>query len=559
MYRILSLLICLSVFLPNTAFAKDIDASSTLTEATVYTNRAKLTRVAKISLPKGEHKIIISGLSSRIFTDSLRAKGTAIGKVTLGAVTYKSVTQAELIKPREKELNDQLVALQDKKKLVHAEKAALQIQKTFLENIGKSVIQKENEDITRLDLNPESWKTASSMMHAQIVNNLKQSLTLDQNMRDLTKQEAQIRAELSKLRTGQRSTLEVSIPVEATSATTLTLNLDYQIPNASWTPLYDARLSTKDENLDLILYGSVHQNTGEDWTDIKLTLSTAQPHRGTGQPDLGPKWVYLASPNITMGAARGRISEMKSNAYGGAMPMASSEMDSLMEADFAREESVVEIKQAQINTEGFVSEYIIPGPSSVLADGSKSKLLIGTFKTETSLYTEIKPQLSNQAYLVSQSTLLGDAPILPGRINLFRDDAYVGQSHTPLLRPGQKKNLAFGIDDNVSVTRRALKDEKSEEGLIDVDRVLERHFLTEIVNLHKEPVKIVVLQNTPVSQDEDIEVSILKTVTTQSYKKDFDKIKGLMRWNATLAPKEQKDIKLGWRVVWPKDKTLNGL
>ena len=559
MYRILSLLICLSVFLPNTAFAKNIDTSSTLTEATVYTNRAKLTRVAKISLPKGEHKIIISGLSSRIFTDSLRAKGTAIGKVTLGAVTYKSVTQAELIKPREKELNDQLVALQDKKKLVHAEKAALQIQKTFLENIGKSVIQKENEDITRLDLNPESWKTASSMMHAQIVNNLKQSLTLDQNMRDLTKQEAQIRAELSKLRTGQRSTLEVSIPVEATSATTLTLNLDYQIPNASWTPLYDARLSTKDENLDLILYGSVHQNTGEDWTDIKLTLSTAQPHRGTGQPDLGPKWVYLASPNITMGAARGRISEMKSNAYGGAMPMASSEMDSLMEADFAREESVVEIKQAQINTEGFVSEYIIPGPSSVLADGSKSKLLIGTFKTETSLYTEIKPQLSNQAYLVSQSTLLGDAPILPGRINLFRDDAYVGQSHTPLLRPGQKKNLAFGIDDNVSVTRRALKDEKSEEGLIDVDRVLERHFLTEIVNLHKEPVKIVVLQNTPVSQDEDIEVSILKTVTTQSYKKDFDKIKGLMRWNATLAPKEQKDIKLGWRVVWPKDKTLNGL
>ncbi|MBL4589469.1 MAG: mucoidy inhibitor MuiA family protein [Alphaproteobacteria bacterium] len=559
MYRILSLFICLSVFLPHTAFAKNIDASSTLTEATVYTNRAKLTRVAKISLPKGEHKIIISGLSSRIFTDSLRAKGTAFGKVTLGAVTYKSVTQAELIKPREKALNDQLVTLQDKKKLVNAEKSALKIQKIFLENIGKNIVQKENENIARLDLDPESWKTASSMMHTQIIDNLKQSLILDQNMRDLTKQEAQIRAELSKLRTGQRSTLEVSIPVEATSATTLTLDLDYQIPNASWTPLYDARLSTKDETLDLILYGSVQQNTGEDWTDIKLTLSTAQPHRGTGQPDLGPKWVYLASPNIAMHAARGRISEMKSNTFGGAMPMASSEMDSLMETDFAREESVVEIKQAQINTEGFVSEYIIPGPSSVLADGSKSKLLIGTFKTETSLYTEIKPQLSNQAYLVSQSTLLGDAPILPGRINLFRDDAYVGQSYTPLLRPGEKKNLAFGIDDNVSVTRRALKDEKSEEGIVNIDKVLERHFLTEIVNLHKEPVKIVVLQNTPVSQNEDIEVTILKTVTTQGYKNDFDKIKGLMRWNTTLAPKEQKDIKLGWRVIWPKDKTISGL
>ena len=553
MLRVSSFILCLSLIIPTTSFAKDIDANSTLTEATVYTNRAKLTRVAKVSLPKGEHKIIIGGLSPRIFTDSLRAKGTAQGKVTLGAVTYKTVTQAELIKPREKELNDQLVTLQDKKQLINAEKSALSIQKTFLQNIGKNIVQKENEDISKLDLDPESWKTASTSMHTQLVENMKQNLALDQSLRDIAKQETKIRTELSKLRTGQRSTLEVSIPVEATSATTLTLNLDYQIPNASWTPLYDARLSTKDENLDLVLYGSVNQRTGEDWNDIKLTLSTAQPHRGTSQPDLGPKWVNLYEARARKAA---QFSTIASNIAGSYAPAESMEADRMEMLD---EESVVEIKQAQINTEGFVSEYIIPGPSSVLADGSKSKLLIGTFKTDTSLHTEIKPQLSNKAYLVSQSTLLGEAPILPGQINLFRDDAYVGQSYTPLLRPGEKKNLGFGIDDNVSVTRRALKDEKSEEGLVNVDQVIERHFLTEIVSLHKEPAKIVVLQNTPVSQDEDIEVTILKTETTQGYENDFDKIKGLMRWEAELAPKEQKDIKLGWRVIWPKDKTLNGL
>ncbi|MGB1077055.1 MAG: mucoidy inhibitor MuiA family protein [Bdellovibrionales bacterium] len=557
MLRFTSTLLCLSCLLPQSAFAKDIPTDSKLVEATVYTNRANLTREAKIMLPQGDHNIVIEGLPQNIFTDSLRAKGTSNGKVTLGAVTYKMVTQAELIKPREKELNDQLLAIQDQKTVMNAEKQALEIQKKFLENIGQSVSQKENEDIARLDLDPEAWKKASSTMHTQIADNLKQSIALDQKLRELTKEETRIRTELNQLRTGQRSTYQVSIPVEAQTATTLTLSLDYQINNASWRPIYDARLSTESADLDLVLYGSVTQNTGEDWTDIKLNLSTAQPHRGAGQADLGPMWVNL---NNYAKRGGGQFNEIAANKVSSvrlnALSFGSAESDMAMEEVAA---APVEIRQAQINTQGFISEYAIPGPSTVSADGSESKLLIGSFKTETKLHAEIKPQLSNQAYLVGRATLLGEAPILAGQVNLFRDDAYVGQSYLPLLRPGEKKNLAFGIDDSISVTRRALKDKTSETGIIGKDRVLERHFLTEIVNLHKTPFDIVLLQNTPVSQDEDIDVEILRAETTAGYEMDADKIKGLMRWKATLEPKAQKDIKLGWKVSWPEDKTINGL
>ena len=193
------------------------------------------------------------------------------------------------------------------------------------------------------------------------------------------------------------------------------------------------------------------------------------------------------------------------------------------------------------------------------SDGSESKLLIGSFETETKLHVEVKPQLNQQAYLVARSVLLGEAPILPGKINLFRDDSYIGQSHMPLLRPGEEQNLAFGVDDNVSVAHRSLKDKASEEGLIGKSRVLERQFVTEIINLHKKPFEVVLLQNTPVSKDENIKVVIDKGMTTSGYEVDTDNIKGVMRWVQTLKPKEQKDITLGWKVMWPDGQVVDGL
>ncbi|HEY8191720.1 MAG TPA: DUF4139 domain-containing protein, partial [Alphaproteobacteria bacterium] len=179
--------------------------------------------------------------------------------------------------------------------------------------------------------------------------------------------------------------------------------------------------------------------------------------------------------------------------------------------------------------------------------------------TDNEIRIQVKPQMSAEAYLVAHTKLKGDSPILAGPVSLFRDGAFVGQTHLPLLRPGQESDLAFGVDDQISVKRRTLKDERGEAGMLAKDSVVERHFVTEIENLRNKPVKIVVLETIPESQDEQIRAEVVTSTTTPGYMKDTQNVKGLLRWEVPLAAKQKSEVKLGWRVSWPKGENISGI
>lgn len=545
------------------AHAADITAESSLKAATVYTGRATLTRHAVVEVPAGSHTLIFSGLSADLLPDSLRAEGSSVSKVTFGALSHKLVTGSELAAPREKELNDQLLTLDDQRKVLEAEKQALTDKKTFLAALGQQGALRTQENIAEINLKPEQWTAAATAIYTQTAETLKALLAHDVELRGLNLQIQKLQQELAQLRTGQRNSYQVTLPLEVAAATTLSVDISYQIPGATWTPLYDARLDTKSGKLDLIQYGSVKQNSGEDWTNIALTLSTAQPQRGTQLPDLTPFWLSLYEPQNYGGMTGASINSMgmmqdKAEMSVRAAP-AAAPMEMAMGTVAAPEPVAAEFSVATIETGGFVSEYRIPGPSVVKADGTESKLMIGAFDSDSKMQIQIKPQISTDAYLVANTTLKGESPVLPGAVNLFRDGAFVGQSSLPLLRPGEDQDLAFGIDDQVSVKRKMLKDQKSEAGVISKDTVLERHMITEIQNLHATAVDISVLETVPASQNKEIRSEILADQTTPGYKADVKNIKGLLEWKLHVEPKKKSEVKLGWKVSWPQDKTISGL
>lgn len=549
-------ILCLLVLTPSLAKADDFPVDSKLTAATVYTNRATLTRRAVVEIPAGAHKVVFEGLPANILTDSLRAEGMAVGSVTLGALTHKQKIEAELTAPREKALNDQLEDFQDQKSLIEVEQKALSIKSEFLTNLGKHAGARTNEEISDINLNPEEWAAAAESIHAGLAENFKADLAYDIKIRGLDRQIAKVKAELAQLRTGQRYVYEVAVPLEAKNATKLTLDLSYQVPNASWRPLYDVRLETENGDLALIQYGAVLQNTGEDWTDVALTLSTAQPHRGTDLPPMQTMWidVWDGKPRSVAKAKRMAVMEVQSRSA------VSAELDDTVSGLYYAPEEKAQFAGAEIKTGGFVSEYVIAGPSTVAADGSESKLMIGRFDTENKLQVHVKPQMSTSAILAGRMKLKGDSPVLPGQANLFRDGAFVGQTSLPLLRPGEESKLAFGIDDQVSIERHVMKDEKSEAGvLMAKDNVLERQYKTIVRNLHSQPVEIVVFETVPVAKDEKIKVEILGKETTPNYETDAFDIKGLLSWTKTLEGKKDMTVNLGWKVSWPHDHNISGL
>lgn len=544
---------------PSMAQAEEIKAQSHLTAATVYMDRATLTRQAIVDIPAGAHTVVFEGLSAAMMTDSLRAEGAAQAKVTFGALSNRLVTGADLIAPKEKELNDQLLILQDQRRGIEAEKQALGEKQTFLTNLSQQAAARTRENISDVNLKPDQWTLAAQTIHDEMAQTLKGQITQDAALRDIDNQMNKIQLELNMLRTDQRNAYTVTIPLEAAAATRLTVDLSYQIPEVSWSPLYDARFDTKTGKLELIQYGAVRQNSGEDWNGIALTLSTAQPQRGAGLPDLGPLWILLDEPENFRSSEMVRWKKMTESASDSAVMAGAANAPMPAAAPMEMMEEKADFAVAQIDTGGFVSEYHIPGPSTVKADGTESKLMVGAFETESKMQVQIKPQMSTDAYLVSRATLKGEAPVLPGLVNLFRDGAYVGQSSLPLLRPGEDQDLAFGVDDQVSVKRKILKDERSEAGVINRDSVLEKRFVTEIQNLHTQPVEVSVMETAPVAQNDQIRVEILKEETTAGYKDDVRHIKGLMEWTLALDPKAKSEVKLGWKVSWPKDKRLSGL
>jgi uncharacterized protein (TIGR02231 family) len=535
------------------ARADEIEVDSRIVAATVYPNRATVTREAVVDLPAGSSVMVFHGLPAHLLTDSLRIEGQAAGTVTFGALMHRLESQAELVAPKEQELVARIERLKDQRREIEAERQGLSAQRQFLEHLGDQAGNRISEEIAELRLAPEEWSQAALAIGSSMQTLLKADLAHQIAIRDLDRTVKSLETELSQLHTGRRNTYAVQIPLAADQPTSLTVHLRYQLPGVSWRPLYDARLDTKTGELSLIQYGAVRQNSGEEWHAIRLVLSTAQPHRGASMPGLKPLWVDLYEPGrreraeereITRLAAPQKSLKMSADALSGAGSA------NLEEAEFAGPE---------MQTDGFVTEYAIPGQVRVASDGTESKLMCGSFSTDNRLQIQIKPQVSNEAFVVSHATLAGEAILLPGKASLFRDGAYVGQLELPLLRPGQAQEIGFGVDDRIAVTRNVLKDVRSDPTLLSRNNQRERQVATVIMNQGTAAVDVIVLETIPVARHDDIEVKILEDQTTKGYEQDVDDIKGLLRWQIPLASGGQTRLTLGWQVSWPKDREISGL
>ena len=67
--------------------------------------------------------------------------------------------------------------------------------------------------------------------------------------------------------------------------------------------------------------------------------------------------------------------------------------------------------------------------------------------------------------------------------------------------------------------------------------------------------KLILEDQVPVAEHADIQVETLPGTTPPTERDPRDR-RGVLAWALDLAPGEAKDVKLGWRVRWPADKTV---
>ena len=339
--------------------AAEVDASSAVDAVTVYPDGASITRLITLDLPAGDNSAVLKDFPLTLDPSSLRVEGEAGAKLTIGAIDAKPPRAAPPVNLPE--LDKRIEALKDQRADLQGAINAAAARRKFAERFAETSpagIGDKGEARPIAD-----WRAAFAAVGDEVA-------SADTAIRDAERKQRELDREIARLEADRAqkppSKLEVRIEVAAAAATRATLRVTYAVRNARWTPLYDARLDTgardRKPALELVRRAEITQNTGEDWSNVALSVSTVRTARGGSAPDLNSLIVQYPPPPRASASISGALdNERKLQRYAPASKMAE------MKFDRAEEQ------QAAAEIGGFQVVFKIPGRVSLGAsEGAKS-------------------------------------------------------------------------------------------------------------------------------------------------------------------------------------------
>jgi uncharacterized protein (TIGR02231 family) len=536
-------LVLLAALAVTPAGAADLPVTSGVDAVTVYPDGATVTRIIALDLPAGDSTLVAKDFPLTLDASSLRVEGEAGTKLTIGAIDTRPprpVPPANL-----SEIDKRIEALKDERANWQGAIAAAEARRKFAERFAESSPAGLGEKGEARPLS--EWRAAFAAVSEEVA-------AADTAIRDAQRKQREIDREIARLESDRAAKppakLEVRIDLAAQAASRATLRVTYTVRNARWTPLYDARLDTgtKDRKpaLELVRRAEIVQNTGEDWSNVTLGVSTLRTARGGNAPELSTlivQYPQLPRPMAAGSASDSAAPRALKQAQVAAAPPPQSE---------ARERA--EEQQAAVEASSFQVTFRIPGRVSIgAAEGAKS-LRIATATIAPALLVRSAPVMDPTAFLEASFKQAEDAPLLPGRVSIYRDGTFVGRGRMAAAGKDEMVRLGFGADDKVKIERSVLKRNEGSAGLIvTTSKTDERSFKTTVRNGHDFPIRIAIEDQLPVSENEDIVVEMLPSTTAPTATNIRDK-RGVLEWSFEAKAGEVKDINFAWRMRWPKDK-----
>lgn len=543
------------------ASAADVVALSAIDAVTVFPAGAEVTRAAKVTLVAGEQRIVFPDLPAQAIPASIRVEGKATGKLDIGSVDTRRLfvprSDPASSEAERRKLEDQIEALRDTRAVYDGQVHAADTQRKLLENLTELPRVAPAPQLTAAP--PVDWKSILATIGSGSVEAKRTELEGKAKIRETDRQIKDLQGKLAAIAPNREERTEVAVSVTAGAALDADMTLRYQVASASWTPFYDARLMTGSKSappkLDLTRRAAITQTTGEAWTNIALQLSTTRPSVGASAPDLPTMSVdYLpdappAAPVASAAPTSMARSVMKSAKSIGAI---ADEPDSLQAETVLRQDASE--RRAEVTQAPFQAIYGVPGRVTVLPTGEMKRVALMEESIEPSLLVRTVPKLDAKAYLYAKLVLPKSSALLPGAVSLFRDGTFVGTGKLPLLAPGEEHELGFGADDAIRVKHAIAEDKRGEKGLISSSKTDTRNYKITVKNLHERAMAVTVFDHIPVSQQQDIKVTL--TARPQPTKTDVEDKRGVLSWESKLEADQEQIIEFGYQVVWPGAKAI---
>ncbi len=547
------------------------EVTGSVSEVIVYRGQALVTRTIELDLPQGGSELVVRKLPNKVVPESLYAQ--ASGDVTVSSVRYRERAVEEDTREEVKKLDAEIEKLQTN--LHHAEMNLRLINDnrgsiSKLENLTISAGQSDL-DRSLLQFDPlqklfDHIETKRGEYHTK-------QLELDDEILALKKQLELLQRKRNELRAGRsRSEREVVLVVSSPAAGEAAIQLRYLVNDAGWLPQYNLRAEPAKSAVSIEYNAVIHQASGEDWTNVAMSLSTAQPTMEAGAPELEPMEVMLTPGAPGMGRAlfkklrsvgvrpsvvdeaeepvyrdlsdqfqqlersRRQIARKGKVAQDTLNVMAAGRQMMELQAD---KDAVQKIKSAEkklARTEGVSITYDLPGKLSMPSRSDQQLLTIAAFRAKAEFLHIATPLLTDYVYLQADITNNSKTIMLAGPASMYLDGGFVGKANIELVTIGEEFTAGFGVDSQVRITRE-FKDKKVDT--LWGNRVEEYDYRIAIDNYKNMPVKLRLLERIPYTEDEDLEIENFKTNTALSKDPEYLRArgdKGILRWDLALKP-----------------------
>lgn len=540
MKSILIAVLVLSASVVQAQTEKPVD--SKISGVTVFLSRAQVTREVKARLDAGKTTLVVTGLTASLDLESIQASGK--GSFIILGVSHRQNYLSDLNMPKGlKTLKDSLAFYQKQVSLEQSQKEILNKEEQML--LANQRIGGNNQNITVAEL-----KGMADFYRARLSDIVTSRMKQDEKIRKITNQIARINRQINEQNElYSRNTSEILINVSAEAATQADIELKYIVTQAGWTPVYDLRALNTKAPVQIGYKANVFQGTGEEWKNVKLKLSTANPSQSGQKPELYTWYLDFYRP-----IARAYDMQSAKPAAARRGPEQKTMMDSAASEELsmaAPAESVadyVNAIQTTLNT-----EFDITLPYTVSSASKPTVVDIRNYEMKSSYEYAVAPKLDTEAFLIARGTGWEEFNLLPGEANIFFEGTFVGKTFVDPNNIKDTLSVSLGRDKRIVVKREKLKDLTSRKVIGNNQR---ENYTWEISvrNTKNEPVKIVVEDHLPVSQNSQIEVT-----PTDIGGAKHNAATGKLTWNLDLQPNETKKVSYKFEVKYPKDQQVSGL
>lgn len=523
----MSALICLlCVFMSGVALAAEpLEADARLAAVELYPDGARLTHVARLELDAGRQTVVLRGLPEKLDPGAIEVTIVPAEAAGLAALDFRTQAAAEPVHPRERELVTQIRELERERDLRRDRIEAGRLQLELLRHLAQFA-----GGLTAGELRPETWRRGWEILGTGALQILTKIRDSQYELAELERGIEAAKRQLEQIATGARGEGLAEIELEVLRAGPLELHLVYEHPDAGFRSAYEADLVSDRGLVRFRQRAVMRQRSGQDWQDVALVLASVRAQGRPSPPEPQPWFIDIQELRPL---PRGITSE--------AMP----------------EGPVAARLAVGVEKAPFAVRYRLAEPVDLPADGRERTVTLSEASYEVRPLVTAYPAEDPAAYVLARFTYAGDVPLLPGELRLFRDGVAAGRDDLPAVAPGAELRLGFGRDDAVQIERRLDTGFRSEEGIFETRRRVERHYLIRVRNGHDRPVEIEVLDRMPVPQDERIEVELTQETTPPS-ERDVRGRRGVLAWRYVYAPNEEREIRFGFAVMFPKDVDVDG-